>query len=145
MSQDGTAELDEGTLTLVDNVIDQTTGTAKLKATFKNAHNRLWPGLYVNARVQVRMDRDAMILPTAAVQLGPDGPFTYVVKGDSTVEVRPLKVAEESHGTTIVTSGLALNERVVTSNQYRLQPGAHVRMNTAPVSAGGAAAAAPAS
>ncbi len=108
LSQDGSAELDEGTLTLVDNVIDQTTGTAKLKATFKNAHNKLWPGQYVNARVLVRTDRDAMTLPTAAVQLGPNGPFTYVVKGDSTVEVRPLKISDESHGMTIVTSGTGI-------------------------------------
>jgi multidrug efflux system membrane fusion protein len=65
------------------------------------------------------------------VQLGPNGPFTYVVKNDSTVEVRPLKIGEESGGVTIVHNGLALNERVVTSNQYRLQAGVHVRAATA--------------
>ncbi len=131
LSRDGNTELDQGTLSLVDNEIDQTTGTAKLKATFGNEHNTLWPGQYVNARVLVSTERDALTLPTAAVQLGPNGPFTYVIKADSTVEVRPLKIGAESGGMTVIKEGLALNERVVTSNQYRLQSGAHVRANTA--------------
>src|ERR1700674_3027901 len=139
LSRDGNTELDQGTLTLIDNEIDQTTGTARLRATFANTRNTLWPGQYVNARVLVRMERKALTLPSSAVQLGPNGPFTYVVKSDSTLEVRPLKLGEESNGKTIVKSGIALNERVVTSNQYRLQPGAHVRDNaaTAVADAGG--------
>jgi multidrug efflux system membrane fusion protein len=136
LPRDGGPELDRGTLTLIDNEIDQATGTAKLKATFSNERNRLWPGQYVNARLLVRTDHDALTIPTTAVQLGPNGPFTYVVKEDSTVEVRPLKVGDDSAGITIVNSGLALNERVVTTNQYRLQPGAHVRPNAAETSAG---------
>jgi membrane fusion protein, multidrug efflux system len=136
-SRDAGTELDEGTLTLIDNQIDQATGTLKLKATFDNAHNTLWPGQYVNARVLLRIDRNALTIPTAAVQLGPDGPFTYVVKKDSSVEVRPLNIGEESGGMTIVTRGLMPNERVVTSNQYRLQAGVHVRGAAAAASAGG--------
>jgi multidrug efflux system membrane fusion protein len=138
VSRDDGAELDQGTLSLVDNMIDQTTGTVKLKATFGNAHNTLWPGQYVNARVLVRIERNALTVPTTAVQLGPSGPFTYVVKSDSTVEVRQLKIGDESGGLTIVNDGLALNERVVTSNQYRLQQGSHVRINDADASAGAA-------
>jgi membrane fusion protein, multidrug efflux system len=138
LSRDGSTELDTGTLTLIDNEIDQTTGTAKLKATFSNEHNTLWPGQFVNARVLVRTDRGALTLPTAAVQLGPNGPFTYVVKSDSTVEVRALKIGDDSNGMTIVTQGLSLNEQVVTSNQYRLQAGVHVRATDA--AAGKAAA-----
>jgi multidrug efflux system membrane fusion protein len=134
LSRDGEAELDEGTLTLIDNQIDQATGTVKLKATFNNAHNTLWPGQYVNARVQIRTDRAALTVPDAAVQLGPDGPFTYVVKADSTVEVRPLTLGEASGGQTIITRGLALGEHVVTSNQYRLQAGVHVRSAVAEAS-----------
>jgi multidrug efflux system membrane fusion protein len=126
LSRDGAAEFDQGTLTLIDNQIAQATGTIKLKATFANQHNKLWPGQYVNARVLVRTDHDALILPSSAVQLGPNGPFTYVVKADSTIEARPLKIAEGSGGQTVVISGLALKERVVTSNQYRLQPGSRV-------------------
>jgi multidrug efflux system membrane fusion protein len=123
----GGAVLDQGTLSLIDNQIDQPTGTVKLKATFDNARNTLWPGQYVDARVQVRTDRDALTIPDAAVQLGPGGPFTYVVKADSTVEVRPLHIVEGTAGVTIVTSGLKAGERVVTSNQYRLEAGVHVR------------------
>jgi membrane fusion protein, multidrug efflux system len=141
LSRDGGTELDEGVLSLIDNEIDQTTGTARLKAIFDNAHNTLWPGQYVNARVLIRTAHDVLTLPTAAVQLGPNGPFTYVVKADSTVEVRQLKIGVDSGGLTIVDSGLALNERVVTSNQYRLQPGVHVRAAAAQASAAGAKAA----
>ena len=126
-------------MTLVDNQIDQSTGTIKLKATFANAHNTLWPGQYVNARVLVRIERNVLTIPDAAVQLGPDGPFAYVVKSDSTVEVRPLKIGDSSNGMTMVVSGLAPNEHVVTSNQYRLQPGAQVRMTAAAAPAAGRA------
>jgi multidrug efflux system membrane fusion protein len=131
LSRDGNTVLDQGTLSLIDNEIDQATGTAKLKATFSNARNTLWPGQYVNARVLVRTERDALTVPTSAVQLGPNGPFTYVIKNDSTVEVRALELGDESGGLTVIKKGLALNERVVTSNQYRLQAGVHVRDNAA--------------
>jgi multidrug efflux system membrane fusion protein len=131
LSRDGDSVLDQGTLTLIDNQIDQATGTARLKATFGNARNTLWPGQYVNARVLVRTERNVLTVPASAVQLGPNGPFTYVVKGDSTVEVRPLELGAESAGLTIIKKGLTLNERVVTTNQYRLQAGVHVRDNAA--------------
>jgi multidrug efflux system membrane fusion protein len=127
MARGGGAELDEGTLSLIDNQIDQGTGTLKLKAVFKNARNALWPGQYVDARVLVRTDIKAMTIPSAAVQLGPNGQFAFVVKSDSTVEIRQLKTGEDYDGMTVVTSGLHLNERVVTTNQYRLQAGTLVR------------------
>jgi membrane fusion protein, multidrug efflux system len=126
MSRDGSTELDRGTVTLVDNQIDQTTGTIRIKAVFPNAQNKLWPGQYVDAHVLVRTDRSALTIPTAAVQRGPNGMFTYVVKPDATVEARPLKVGEESGSLYVVQEGINDGERVVTSNQYRLQPGAHV-------------------
>jgi multidrug efflux system membrane fusion protein len=128
MSRDGSAELDRGTVTLVDNQIDQTTGTIRLKAVFPNTQNKLWPGQYVDARVLVRTERSALTIPTGAVQRGPDGVFTYVVKSDSTVEVRPLKVGEEGGAVMVVHEGIREGEHVVTSNQYRLQPGAHVKV-----------------
>lgn len=131
LSRDGARQLDTGTLSLIDNEIDQTTGTARLKATFSNEHNTLWPGQYVNARVLVRTEHQALTLPTPAVQLGPNGPFTYVVRSDSTVEVRPLTIGDESNGLTIVRQGLNAGEQVVTSNQYRLQSGAHVQVASA--------------
>jgi len=126
-SRDGRTELDRGTVALIDNQIDPTTGTIRLKATFPNPHHALWPGEFVNARVLVSTVRDALTVPTAAIQHGPDGAFAYVVRRDSTVEARPLQVSAESDTFTIVTSGLSDDERVVTSNQYRLQPGARVR------------------
>jgi membrane fusion protein, multidrug efflux system len=131
LSRDGGKVLDSGTVSLIDNEIDQTTGTAKLKATFSNEHNTLWPGQYVNARVLVRTEHQALTLPTTAVQLGPTGPFTYVVKNDSTVEVRPLKIGDESDGMTIIKSGLDVGEQVVTTNQYRLQAGVHIQQASA--------------
>jgi len=142
VARTGGAALDEGTLSLIDNQIEQATGSAKLKAIFDNPHNTLWPGQYVDVRVLVRTDRNALTVPSTAVQLGPNGPFTYVVKDDSTVEARPLKTGEDSGGMTIVTAGLTLNEQVVTTNQYRLQAGTHVRSTPtggAPASAGEAA------
>ena len=143
VSRDGNVVLDRGTLTLIDNEIQQATGTLKLKATFNNSRNTLWPGQYVNARVLVHTDRDALTLPSSAVQLGPDGPFTYVVKSDSTVEVRPLKLGAQTDAVTVVTAGLAPHERVVTSNQYRLQAGTRVTVNTAASDAGMAKTPAP--
>jgi multidrug efflux system membrane fusion protein len=136
--REGGPPLDVGTLSLIDNQIDQATGSVRLKATFDNAHNTLWPGQYVDARILVRTDRNALTIPNAAVQLGPNGPFTYVVKSDWSIEVRPLRVTEGSGGLTIIEDGLAAGERVVTSNQYRLQPGLHVRAS-APEASGGVA------
>jgi membrane fusion protein, multidrug efflux system len=126
MSRDGSTELDRGTVTLVDNQIDQSTGTIRIKAVFPNTQNKLWPGQYVDARVLVRTDRGALTIPAAAVQRGPNGMFTYVVKADATVEARPLKVGEESGSVYVVQEGIDDGESVVTSNQYRLQPGARV-------------------
>jgi multidrug efflux system membrane fusion protein len=100
----------------------------RLKAIFPNLHNSLWPGQFVNVRVLAREQKDVLTVPSAAIQHGPDGLFTYVVKADSTVEVRPLKTGADSEGVVIVTDGLSAGERVVITNQYRLQPGSHVRL-----------------
>jgi len=128
VSRDGATDLDRGTLQLVDNQIDTATGTVRLKAVFPNKQNTLWPGQFVNARVLVRIDRNALTIPTAAVQRGPNGMFTYVVKDDSTVEVRPINVGEDSGGITVVQGGIREGERVVTTNQYRLEPGVEVKV-----------------
>jgi len=127
LSRDGKTELDQGTVALVDNQIDQTTGTIRVKATFPNPHEALWPGEFVNARVLVSTEKNALTIPSVAIQRGPNGMFTYVVKNDSTVEVRPLKVGAENNEVTVVTEGLKEGDQVVLSNQYRLQPGARVR------------------
>jgi len=126
LSRDGKTALDTGSLTLVDNQIDPTTGTMRLKATFPNTHSTLWPGQFVNTRVLVQRERNAITVPSSAIEHGPGGPFTYVIKADSTVEARPLTLGAQSGDLTVVSTGLATGEQVVTSNQYRLQPGTHV-------------------
>jgi multidrug efflux system membrane fusion protein len=105
----------------------------RLKATFANLRNALWPGQFVNVRVLLQQRRDAVTLPSVAVEHGPEGLFAYVVRADSTVEARPIKTAEDTEGVTVVTDGLQAGERVVTTNQYRLQPGASVRTLAAAV------------
>jgi membrane fusion protein, multidrug efflux system len=130
MSRDDTTELDHGTLALIDNQIDPTTGTARLKATFPNAANTLWPGEFISARLLVATLRNALTIPSAAVQRGPSGVFTYVVRPDSTVEARSLQIGAESGALTVVAHGINDGEVVVTSNQYRLQPGARIRTNS---------------
>ena len=141
LSRDGKAELDRGKLALIDNQIDPTTGTAKLKATFPNARRSLWPGEFVNARVLVRTERGAVTIPAAALQRGPSGPFAYVVKADSTVEVRNIQTDGENGDLAVVRSGIRDGERVVTSNQFKLQPGSHVKVlsNRGAVAQGSAA------
>jgi len=128
LSRDDKTQLDTGTLTLIDNQIDPSTATMRLKATFPNLKNTLWPGQFVNLRVLVQQQQDVLTLPSAAVQHGPDGLFAYVIKPDSTVEMRPLKTGDDSEGVVVVLEGVAAGERVVVSNQYRLQPGARVRL-----------------
>jgi multidrug efflux system membrane fusion protein len=123
LSRDENTEFDHGTLALIDNQIDQTTGTARLKATFPNSNNQLWPGEFINARVLLETAHNALTIPSNAVQRGPSGIFTYVVKSNSTVEARPVQIGAESGGLTLVANGLKDGEIVVTSNQYRLQPG----------------------
>jgi membrane fusion protein, multidrug efflux system len=131
LSRDGKTVLDSGTVGLVDNQIDQTTGTIRLKATFPNKENRLWPGEFVNARVLVQTRRDVLTVPSAAIQRGPNGVFAYVVKPDSTIEIRPLVTGGENDSVTIVEKGLQEGERVTTSNQYRLQAGARIQLGAA--------------
>ena len=135
LSRDGKTELGTGTVLLIDNQIDPTTGTIRLKATFPNTDNRLWPGEFVNARVLEQTRKNALTIPSAAVQRGPSGVFAYVVKPDSTVEMRSLQVGEDTGKVTVVTAGLQAGERVTVSNAYRLQPGVHINL-TQPADAG---------
>jgi multidrug efflux system membrane fusion protein len=131
MSRDGKTELDHGIVALIDNQIDQTTGTIRLKATFPNARNTLWPGEFVNIRLLEKIEHNALSVPSVAIQRGPNGTFVYVVKANSTLEMRPVTTGEESGASTVVESGIHSGERVVTSNQYLLQPGALIRMSEA--------------
>ena len=128
LSRDNKTELDSGKVALIDNQIDPATGTMKLRANFDNPHDALWPGEFVNARVKLRDQADALTIPSAAVQRGAKGFFAYVVKPDNTVDARPLKISEDNGTIAIVDDGLAEGDQVVTRGQYRLEPGAHVQI-----------------
>ncbi|HKE46974.1 MAG TPA: efflux RND transporter periplasmic adaptor subunit [Rhodanobacteraceae bacterium] len=118
----------DGSLKVIDNQIDTTTGTFKLKAEFANEKNALWPGQFVNVRVQVKTVTGGLVVPATAVQRGPDGSYAYVVQPDSTVAMTPLKLGNEAADNTIlVTSGLKAGDKVVTEGQFRLKPGSKVQ------------------
>jgi len=119
---------DDGVLNVVDNQIDTTTGTFKLRSIFQNAKGDLWPGQFVNVRLKVRTVSGGLVIPSQAVQRGPDGDYVYLVQQDDTVKMNPVKVAGEvgdSH--VMIGSGLALNDKVVTEGQFRLKPGSKVK------------------
>jgi len=125
-SGDGKHELAQGKLTLIDNTINQSTGTILLKATFANERERLWPGEFVNARVVLSVRHDVPTVPEQTVQQGPDGYFAYIVNPGDTVERRAIDVEAIQDGLAIVTKGLKPGEQVVVSGQYRLTNGAHI-------------------
>jgi multidrug efflux system membrane fusion protein len=127
-NQDNTIQLDQGVLGLVNNEILQTTGSIQLKANFDNKANRLWPGELVNARLLVETRHNGLTVPASVVQQGAKGPYAYVVNPDSTVAIRPIKVAQISDGQALIDSGLQANEQVVVDGQYKLQPGTHVTL-----------------
>ena len=128
---DTDAVIDRGLLRVVDNQVDQTTGTVKLKAEFPNADLQLWPGQFVNIRLLIDTLKQVVVIPTGAVQRGPNGTFVYVVKDDNTVAVRPITVQKQDETQTVVRSGLEANERVVTTGFVRLTDGSKVSVGTA--------------
>jgi membrane fusion protein, multidrug efflux system len=130
--------LAEGKLTLIDNAIDQATGTIHLKARFDNEDEQLWPGQFVNLRVIVSTRQNVATVPSQTVQNGPNGHYAYVIKPDNTVERRPVEVASIQDGIAVVTKGLAPGERVVVDGQYRLTDGARVNPVANPSSSGAA-------
>jgi membrane fusion protein, multidrug efflux system len=127
-NQDNTIKLDEGDLGLVNNEILQTTGSIQLKANFSNKNNRLWPGELVNARLLLDTRHNGLTVPASAVQQGPKGPYTWVIKPDNSVVIHQIKVAQISDGQALIDSGLDANEQVVVDGQYKLQPGVQVTL-----------------
>jgi multidrug efflux system membrane fusion protein len=130
MDRDSDRQLAEGTLAVLDNQINQTTGTMRIKGTFPNKDGALWPGEFLNIRLLARTAPNVVTVPSSALQRGPNGYYAYVVKTDSTVETRSLKVGQISEGAAIVDDGVAAGDKVVTAGQYRLQPGARVEVNS---------------
>jgi len=117
-----------GTLSFVDNGVDSTTGTIKLKAEFVNSDRRLWPGQFVNVTMTLGTAANAVVVPSQAVQTGQQGQFVYVIKPDMTAEVRAVTPGETDSGVTIIAKGLEVGERVVTDGQLSLAPGAAVEI-----------------
>lgn len=154
VTRDNQKELARGELTAFDSQIDATTGTIKLKAIFPNQDKKLWPGQFVNARLLVRTEHNALTVPAPAVQLGPNGSFVYKVQADQTVQMQPVTVGQSESNVATITSGLAEGDQVVVDGQSRLQPGSKVQFaagagnaagaSAAPASADGDASAAPA-
>ena len=130
-SDEGLPEL--GVLAFVDNAVDRTTGTIKLKAEFKNADFRLWPGQYTNVALTLSTQEGAVVVPSDAIQIGPDGQQVFVVKEDKRVELRPVAVGQSQEGESIITKGLAAGEVVVREGQFLLGPNSRVEIKTASV------------
>jgi membrane fusion protein, multidrug efflux system len=126
LSSDGTKVLGHGRLALVDNQVDQASGTIRMKATFKNEDNALWPGLSVATRLLVDTRKNVLVVPNDAIQHGPNGLYAFVVDKDNKVDKHDIKVGDEGAAETVVLEGLARGDRVVTSGQYRLTEGAVV-------------------
>jgi membrane fusion protein, multidrug efflux system len=127
-----------GHITFIDNAVDQTTGTIKLKALFDNASRDLWPGEFVNVNLQLTTEPHAIVAPNSAVQSSQNGPYVYVVRADRTVDMRPVNVARTAGAESVIASGLQAGETIVTDGQLRLTPGARVTIHGSPVADAGA-------
>jgi membrane fusion protein, multidrug efflux system len=125
-SQDDKTKLTSGKLQTIDNQIDQTTGTGKLKAVFDNSDGALWPNQFVNVHLLLNVQKNTIVIPSVAVQRGPQGTFVYVVKQDKSVEARPVTVAFSQSNQSAISSGLQNGDTVVTDGQDKLQNGAKV-------------------
>jgi membrane fusion protein, multidrug efflux system len=129
LGDDNRTVVDLGTLTVIDNQVDQTTGTLKLKAEFPNKDLQIWPGQFVNVKLLVDTLRQVVVVPSAAVQRGPNGTFAYVTDGDS-VTVRPVTVAQQDDVEAVIASGIDEGERVVTTGFSQLTDGAKITIGT---------------
>jgi multidrug efflux system membrane fusion protein len=130
-STDGKRVLSEGTLTLINNQVDTTSGTIRLKAVFENKDHVLWPGQSVSTRLLVSTVKDAVVVPDDAVKHGTDGLYAYAVKQDNKAELRKLKVGKSIDGQTVIEDGLTPGEHVIVAGQYRVQPGSVVTTTVA--------------
>jgi multidrug efflux system membrane fusion protein len=122
---------EQGTLAFIDNAVDRSTGTIKLKAEFANRQRRLWPGQFVNVALTLTTQGDAVVIPSEAIQVGPEGQHVFVVKADKTVELRPVNVGRTSEGESIIAKGLVAGEQVVREGQFLLGPGARIEIKDA--------------
>ncbi|WP_295854919.1 efflux RND transporter periplasmic adaptor subunit [Tardiphaga sp.] len=131
LGPDNSSELDRGVINLVDNQVDQSTGTIKLKATFPNNALKLWPGNFVNGRITVDVRRQAITVDAIAVRHGPRGDFVWVAKPDMTAGFRPVAVGQVFGGRALINRGVAKGEQVVTEGYYRLENGSRIEIDHA--------------
>ena len=129
---DAKTQLDQGTLVTPNNSIDSTTGTISLKAIFANPQRRLWPGQYVQARLQIGVQQDSVTVPVQAIQHGPDGLYVFLVGADGKVAQRPVAIGYQTDSLAVVTQGLNGGETIVTDGQSRLQSGTLVTQSAKP-------------
>jgi multidrug efflux system membrane fusion protein len=128
-ANDNKTVADRGVLRVVDNQIDQATGTIKLKAEFPNLDLQLWPGQFVNVRLLVDTLKDVVVAPTASVQRGPNGTFVYVVRDDDTVAMRPITISLQDENLTVIPTGVQAGERIVTTSFNQLADGRKVSVS----------------
>jgi multidrug efflux system membrane fusion protein len=126
----GDSQAAEGVLTFIDNGVDTTTGTVRLKATFVNKDKRLWPGEYVDAVLELSVQKDATVVPTKAIQSGQQGSYVYIVTPQSTAESRPVVTAGTYQDLTVVSSGLEAGQKVIVDGQVRVAPNAKVAVQS---------------
>jgi multidrug efflux system membrane fusion protein len=130
-SRDNQTKLATGKLLTIDNQIDVTTGTARLKAVFDNKDNVLWPNQFVNIRLLLEVRKDSTAVPAAAIQRGPQGTYVFVVKADNTVDVRPVTIAFTQDNVAVIASGISPSEVLVTDGQDKLQQGSKIETRPA--------------
>jgi len=130
MGADNRTAIDQGTLQVIDNQMDQTTGTIRMKAEFPNTNLQLWPGQFINIRLLVDTLKQVVVVPTAAVQRGPQGAFVYVVEADNKAAVRTITVAQQDDTRAVISDGVKAQEQVVTTGFTRLSNGTRVAVQS---------------
>ncbi len=131
--QQGKALLARGTLDVINNTIDQTTGAIKLKARFDNKNQALWPGQFVQVRIITSTESAAIAVPSAAIQRGPNGPYVWLVGNDNTARLQPVELGQIQAGQTVITRGLSASDHLVVAGQFRLKQGVRVAATPSPV------------
>jgi multidrug efflux system membrane fusion protein len=131
LTTDGRRSLAEGKLAVVNNQVDSTSGTIRLKAVFENKDHALWPGLSVSTRLLVRTLKDATVVPDDAVQHGTEGLYSFVVNQDNKAELRKVKVSQSIDGRSVIAQGVSPGERVIVTGQFKVQPGTLVSIAVA--------------
>lgn len=140
----GAGVLGEGTLSVLDNQIDQTTGTVKIKGIFPNDKNRLWPGQFVNVKLKLKTLENAIVVPSVAIQQGANGSYVYLATPENTAKLTYVKVVQEGEKRSVIGEGVAAGDTVITSGFANLQDGSKIKLDTGPANGGPSASAAPA-